>query len=187
MVREFFLKIGRPRNACISCGAEISGTGSHPSALSYLPDEDDDDAQEPVREDFCGECWSALEEKKFLGFWMARRETPKPDPVKTRKDRNQLLLSYFDSLREQEGEDDRSYVLAHLLMRFQVLKWLRTLPADAETGQPSRIVFRCVPADEEVTVRSVEVSDERSQEILDDIGRLLQRQELSEQPAEGAN
>lgn len=175
MNRELYLKIGRPRNACVACGAEIAVAGVHPSALTHMPEDDEDDMSLPVREDYCSECWGALEEKKFLGFWMARREAPRPDPVKTRKERNQLLLSYFHMLRQEGVELDSIYVLAHLLMKFQVLKWLRTEHSAGGDDAPDHIVFRCVPADEEVTVVARQVSEERAEQIMGEIEAVLDR------------
>lgn len=168
--KELYLRIGRPQNTCMGCGAPISMAGKHPSAL--LDPEGPDTAPKadvPLRQDYCATCWNQKTGSHYVGFWMARREEPKPRKLKTRKERNAALVSYFELLKGQPGEEAAQavYVIAHLLMKYGAFKWVRS-DADA-------IVFRNVLADELVNVEPVELEDSRIVEIKRELDAFLER------------
>ena len=175
MEKEMYLKIGRPQNVCVRCGAPIAQAGKHLSAISSSADTDSADT-DPVREDFCPGCWQELQDKDYFSFWLARRDPPKPRKIQNRKQRNATLLSYFDYLAGQDNPDYAQHVffLAHLLMKYSVLRWLRTEPPAAE-GAGERIVFRNTVTDDEVAVESVELDDERIAAIKKEIDEYLDR------------
>ncbi len=161
MDREIYLKISKPRAECILCGAPLAEMGKHPSVL--LPPAEGTDENEgdiPQRQDYCAECWEKCSQHNYVGFWVARREPPRPRKVQNRRERNARLAAYFDYFyHDQNGQHaGRLFFLAHLLMRYGVLRWLRT-EKDPET-QRERIVYRHVVADEDVVIESVELSDE---------------------------
>lgn len=178
--KELYLKIGRPQNACVQCGVVISHAGKHPSAL-LDPDGPDTAPREDVtlRRDYCQECWQKLGHEPYVGFWLARREAPKVRAVKTRKERNAALLSYFELLRQENSDptDERAqslFFIAHLLMKYGVLKWVRS---DAPAGPRATeiIVFRNPAADEMVEIESVELDDQRIAEIKKEVDEYLAR------------
>lgn len=169
-----YLKISRPRNTCAKCGAPLAARASHPSVLAMVPDDDDDATGEPLREDFCDQCWPEVRERGFYGFWIARREAPKPDGRASRRERNAILLSYFDFLsRDTATNAQRLYVVAHLLMKFQVFKWVRT-ERDG-TSPAETVVFRNTATDEEVSVTAAPPDGDAVAAIVDEINHYLDR------------
>jgi hypothetical protein len=175
MDKEMYLKIGRPQNVCVLCGAEIVEAGKHPSAILTPDHADEEDPDMPQRRDYCPACWEQRGEQDFVGFWMARREKPKPRKIQNRKERNARLLSYFDFLL-QKGDQEYAqhlYFLAHLLMKYSVFRWVRSEPAGTE-GVNERIVFRNVVTDDFVTVESVRLDDERLGAIKKEVDGYLE-------------
>lgn len=185
--KDLYLKMGRPRNSCVACGAAITHVGKHPSVLRHGGGEaaegvEDPDA--PRRDDYCVKCWQDLAERDFVGFWVTRREPPKPRKIETRKERNAALLAWFELLHGNEDVNSRQTVffLAHLLMKYGVFKWQRT---ETDVDGVEKVVFRQVGSDDEVEVISVEFSDERSVEIKRELDEFLD-QYANSQPEEEA-
>jgi hypothetical protein len=175
--KELYLRIGRPQNACVQCGSEISMAGKHPSAL-LDPDGPDTAPREdtPLRRDYCTDCWQKLAGGHYVGYWMARREAPKPRKIRTRKERNAALVSYFEMLKsrqamENEDHTQSLYLLAHLLMKYGVFKWVKSTVAGPGTGE--QIFFRNTAADEVVEIQSVELEDARIADIKKEIDAYL--------------
>lgn len=184
MEKDLYLKIGRPTNTCIVCGVEITRAGKHPSILrpagsgvspaaerqaetsaSASSEHEVTDKTGPQREDYCQECWQAAAEKDYLGYWMARRVPPKARKIESKKERNAGVLAWFDHLRTRppaHANLQSQYFLAHLLMKYGVLKWTRTETRD--DGQEV-IYFRQTGQEDEVAVTAVELDDETSGEI----------------------
>jgi hypothetical protein len=177
MEKELYLKIGRPQNVCVRCGAPIAGAGKHPSAIiPAKPGEMDEEDGETIRQDFCTSCWEASREREFYSFWIARREKPKTPKRQTRKDRNATLASYFDFLY-QKGDAEHAqhlFFLAHLLMKFQVLRWVRTEPPETPEGR-ERIVFRNTVTDDFVTIESLMLDEDRLVVIKREIDEFIER------------
>src|SRR5436190_12596526 len=114
MDKEMYLKIARPQNVCVLCGAEIAKAGKHHSVL--LPEtEATNEPDDPVRQDYCPACWEKIREKTYFSFWLARREKPKAPKLQSRKERNATLLSYFDYLHQQNDAENAQHLffLAH--------------------------------------------------------------------------
>lgn len=178
MEKEQYLKIGRPQNTCVLCGTTIAVAGKHASVL--LPPGAEQEAREkgageepgegPQRQDYCPACWEKARQKNYFSFWIARREAPKPRKLKNRKERNAALLAYFDLLHQKNDSAyaQHLYFLAHLLMKFSVLKWVRS-EKPAEEGGPERIVFRNTATDDLVTIDSVPLEDEAVARIKKEI------------------
>lgn len=136
----------------------------------------------PRREDFCTDCWHQLTEKDYLGYWMARREAPKPRKIESRKERNAGVLAWFSLLRTQEPDDDNlqaQFFLAHLLMKYGVLKWQRT---DTDDDGNEIIYFRQTGTDDDLAVLAVDLSDEKSVEIKRQLDEFLEQFANREQP-----
>lgn len=226
MEKDLYLKIGRPRNACVLCGAPIAEAGKHPSVLlppeeakesAPQPPESGDaapgptprqaeearDAEEaarsgrkdkekgkggaaaspaaeeeggPLRQDYCPSCWEKARQKNYFSFWIARREPPKPRKIKNRKERNAALLAYFDVLlaKNDPAYAQHLYFLAHLLMKFGVLKWVRSDPPAEEDGR-ERIIFRNTATDDLVTIEAVPLEDEAVARIKKEIDEYICR------------
>jgi len=176
--KELYLRIGRPQNTCAQCGAVIATAGKHPSALvdpGKIPVNASEEAV--IRHDYCTTCWNALGHTGYAGYWLTRREAPKPRLIKTRKERNAALLAYFEILRERQrnGEDHNQslYFIAHLLMKYSVLKWVNSI-APTQPGAAEIIVFRyATGSDELVQIESVELDDARVADIKREMDSFL--------------
>jgi hypothetical protein len=173
--KESYLKIGRPANACVRCGATIAETGKHPSIL-VATEPADEDADEPIRRDFCPACWDEIRDQDYFSFWLARREKPSPNKARSRKERNSTLLSYFDYLYQQDNSEyaQHLFFISHLLMKFSVFRWVRSEPPEAPGGN-ERIIFRNTVTDDFVTIESVTLDEERIAAIKKEIDEYLTR------------
>ncbi len=175
MDREVFLKLTKPQQHCVLCGAPLAEAGKHPSVLvpAQANDEEGDEADIPRRQDYCHACWEKHTAKDYLGFWITRREPPKPRRVQNRRERNARLAAYFDYFYREGGEAHaaRLYFLAHLLMRYGVLRWVRT-ETDPETHK-ERISYRHMINDEEVVVEGAELSDDDLVVLKREVDELL--------------
>lgn len=174
MEKEQYLKIGRPQNSCVLCGTTIAVAGKHASVLlspgEEPPPQQTAGEEGPQRQDYCPACWEKARQKNYFSFWIARREPPKPRKLKSRKERNAALLAYFDLLLQKNDPAyaQHLYFLAHLLMKFSVLKWVRSERA-TEQGGRERIVFRNTATDDLVTIDSVPLEDEAVARIKKEI------------------
>lgn len=191
--KDLYLKIGRPTNSCVACGAEIAHAGKHPSVLrqrSETPENLEGDSADdlgPRREDYCAACWQELSEKDFVGFWLAKREPPKVRKIESKKERNAGLLAWFEHLQLQNPDDEirqSLFFLAHLLMKYGVFKWQRTETADDGSEV---IYFKPTGSDDEVSVVAMEFSDERSVEIKRELDAFLLQYANSQPEANTAN
>jgi len=173
MDREIYLKMGRPNPVCVLCETPLAEAGKHPSVL--LPPEPGaapgDDI--PRRQDYCQQCWEQRQARDYLGFWVTRREPPKPRKVQNRRERNARLAAYFDYFYNEDraAHAARLFFLAHLLMRYGVLRWVRT-EHDPASGR-EQIIYRHAIADEEVTIESVDVTDEELVQFKREVDELL--------------
>ena len=185
--KDLYLKIGRPNNACAVCGSPITHAGKHPSVLlpqgaaepalasgAAVDNAGDElpglpaaeaDNEGPRRRDYCAECWQKQGEQQYFSYWMARREPPKTRKIETKKERNAGVLAWFDLLRSQKPDDDNlqaQFFLAHLLMKYGVLKWNRTV---TELDGSEMIYFRQTGTEDDIPVLAVDLSDEKSVDI----------------------
>ncbi|MBX7247315.1 MAG: hypothetical protein K1X53_17605 [Candidatus Sumerlaeaceae bacterium] len=171
--KDIYLKIGRPQNVCVVCGAEIVEAGKHLSAIAADTAAEEDAT---IREDYCAECWEKRQDKNYIGFWLARREKPVPRKIQNRKERNAALLALFDYL-QQNGQPEHAahlHFLAHLLMKYKIFAWVRTEPVPDQPGR-ERVVFRNTVTDDHLTVESVQVTDEEAAAIQKDVDEHLSR------------
>jgi hypothetical protein len=182
--KDLYLKIGRPHNSCIACGAAIDHAGKHPSVLRRggANAEGQEDPDAPRREDYCSGCWQEMAERDFIGFWVTKREPPKQRKIETKKERNAGLLAWFEHLRSQNPDEELKqslFFLAHLLMKYGVFKWQRT-----ETGPDGNEViwFKQTGSEDEFDVVAVDFTDERSVEIKRELDEFL-LQYANAQPA----
>lgn len=189
MEKEMYLKIGRPQNTCVRCGVKIGDSGQHPSVIVATGGNISDEDEAAIRQDYCPTCWEQMRDQDYIGFWLAKREKPKVLRLQSRKERNAALLSYFDFLYQKGDPEFAQHVffVSHLLMKFGVLKWVRTEPP-ATTGAREQIVFRNTVTDDFVTIESVVLEEDRLASIKTEVDEYLHTYEApdpSAQPAEG--
>lgn len=163
MDKNLYLKIQRPSDRCLNCGADLVAAHKHTSAVSM-----DDSEEALARKDFCADCWNqAVHDQQFFSRWTAKREIPVERTRISKEDRNRLLLALFELLSSggdvgiatEEGaqpvdSDAVRFFLGHLLMRFRVFKWHRT---EAATGL---IFFENLQNGETFSVPSVDLDDD---------------------------
>jgi hypothetical protein len=126
-----------------------------------------------IRKDFAQSAWTGPPAEAF-GWWKSR--VPEPHIRKIRLAPNEVLLELFDQLVEQLESEDMRYVLALLLVRRRVLR----LDGPTALGdQPSSLadvqtmtVF-CPARDATYEVTAVMPSDERIEQIQQQLGELL--------------
>ena len=187
-----YLKIGRPHNTCVRCGVTIADTGRHPSVIIAPGGSVSEEEDAAIRQDYCPACWEQMRNQDYIGFWLAKRETPKVQRQQTRKERNAALLSYFDFLYQKGDPEFAQHIffVSHLLMKYGVLKWVRTEPAAAPDAR-EQIVFRNTVTDDFVTVESVVLEEDRLASIKTEIDEYLHAYEepdpSAESPADGAD
>ena len=178
MDKNMYLKIQRPGDKCLGCGADLIAAHKHPSAVRM-----DGAAESLERSDYCAECWGKLEEGQYFSHWLAKREAPPERNRISREERNRLLLALFELLsvggeaEGQTGEDGAlavdseaiRYFLGHLLMRFRIFKWHRT---EADSGL---IFFENTQSGESYSVQSMELDDETILKIKNVVEECLRK------------
>ncbi len=171
MAKDIYLKIKRPSDSCLMCGAGLEEERKHLSAIR-LGGED-----EVERRDYCRKCWERLQDEEFYSYWVAKREKPEERTKISKADRNRLLLAMFERIDETLSDDDdaeaeragKLFFLAHLLMRFRAFRWART---DHEAG---KVCFVNIQSEEEWEVDQVELSDETVLAIKQEIEEFLRK------------
>jgi hypothetical protein len=61
MDKNMYLKIQRPGDKCLNCGADLVAAQKHPSGV--LVDEKEETLE---RKDYCAKCWAELSEDQFF-------------------------------------------------------------------------------------------------------------------------
>ncbi len=185
MDKNLYLKIQRPSDKCLGCGADLIAAHKHPSAVRV-----DESAESLERNDYCATCWEQLEQGQYFSRWLAKREIPPERNRISREERNRLLLALFELLSAggetqapsgegEGGEIDNEavrYFLGHLLMRFRIFKWHRT---EADSGL---IFFENAQNGETYSVRSMELDDEmilKIKNVIEDYLRKGQNLDVS--------
>ncbi|MFH0795192.1 MAG: hypothetical protein V2A74_14305 [bacterium] len=174
--KEQYLNLGRPEKNCLLCGASLLEVEKHPSVLSV------GEAEALMRRDYCQRCWEQLREEYF-SFWITRREKPKQRVKISKKERNDALLRLFLSLYDDRANNDhldRLYFLAHLLMKFGVLKWKSHIALN--NGAPA-LLFEQPQTGLDFEIPQVEVSDERLSAIKGELEAYLSERHNLENPA----
>ncbi|HUT25569.1 MAG TPA: hypothetical protein VM492_14595 [Sumerlaeia bacterium] len=128
------------------------------------------------RLDYCRDCWEGMKERAYFSFWISRRTEADLPPIKlNRAGRNVALLALFDSLSERRDEETdfapHLFFLAHLLMKYKILKWMPGV-AHPETGEPM-LRFSRTDCDEEALVPDLDLPDETIVRIKEEIEEYL--------------
>jgi hypothetical protein len=126
-----------------------------------------------VRNDFAATAWTGPPAEAF-GWWKSR--VPEPNAKKIKLAPNEVLLELFDQLAERPECEDTRYVLALLLVRRRVLRLdgpaLPAVKPLSANGVQTMTVL-CPLRDASYEVTAVMPSDERIEEIQQQLGELL--------------
>lgn len=189
MDRNLYLKIQRPGDRCLNCGADLVAALKHPSAVMM-----DEGGEALERKDYCPACWQQhVESQQYFSRWLTKREIPIERTRISREERNRLLLALFELLSSggevdlsAQGEEAENappvdpeavrFFLGHLLMRFRVFRWHRT---EAQTGT---IFFENIRSGESYSVATVDLDDAsilRIKQVIEDFLRKGQDLDVS--------
>ena len=166
MAKSDIPEIGKPSDVCLQCGKQLEEFEKHPSALETSD-------EEIARKDFCPVCWKNIKKQDFYIYWMTKRiQKTAEDKKISRKDKGEILLRFFTMLRNREDDEYKShlFILAHLLMKYGVFKFLRNVVDNEEI---SVIVFECDMLDEEIRIEEIDHADEHLVEVRKEIERHL--------------
>ena len=165
-----YFDIRKPQNICTICSTSLTDEPHHPSVLT-------DVYPEPIRKDYCLACWKQLQDKQFFSYWLTKRITPPADKKINRQERNDMLLRLFMALYNQEDPANATqlYLLAHLLMKYKVFKWLET--RQGPTGEDA-LVFEDTRTGEEIFVAPIAITDDQIAEAKKAVDSYLE-EELS--------
>jgi len=145
---ESYLQFRRAGRQCLLCGTDLSDLERHPSTLRL------GESEGALREDICPECWGRLGEKNYFSYWVTRRfqEGPTPEQRRLAKaERNEALWALFNALyaiREDGDLEPQLFLLAHLLMKYRILRFQRT-------EEPDILLFHHAPTAETFRVRDL--------------------------------
>jgi len=170
MDRESYLQIHRPANQCVLCGASLIEEGRHPSAIEEGRTPEGE--EEPARRDFCSKCWENRGDQKYFSHWLVKRARPEPNRRLAKAERNEVLWRLFSALsgRKDRQTEAHLFLLAHLLMKYGILKW-RANRRDDEGN--NWIVFEHPQTNEEFKVRDRSMGDEALIRTLKEIEDLV--------------
>ena len=166
MAKSDIPEIGKPSDVCLQCGKQLEEFDKHPSALQTS-------SEEIVRRDFCPVCWKDIKKQDFYIYWMTKRiQKTAEDKKMSRKDKGEILLRFFTMLRNREKDEYKPhlFILAHLLMKYGVFKFLRNV---VDSDGASEIVFECDRLDEEIVIEEIDHVDERLVEVRKETERHL--------------
>ena len=127
------------------------------------------EGSEVIRQDYCEEAWEGPPEDS-LGWW--RSQMPDDKSKKANWAPNDVMMHYFESLKDQEEKQDLRYVLTLLMIRRRILK-LEDSEQD-EQGRDQLVVF-CTRNENEYKVPVVDPDGPRIKAIQDELGQLLFR------------
>ena len=120
-----------------------------------------------IRQDFSEQAWDGPPEG-VLGWW--KSVMPTRDSRRLNLAPNEVMLELFDEWQDQENRQDIRYVLTLLLIRRRVFRLEETV-AD-EQGQ-ERLAIYCPKRETSYEVPVMPPSDERTQQIQDELASLL--------------
>lgn len=188
------LKIESASNYCLSCNKLLTEEDHHPSILK----EEESKETGYERKDYCSNCWKKIQDKNYYLFWIKKRIKIKKDKTISKKERNQIILSYFNYLQSKDKEiilkdeaipqeqDIESvnqtidykyhlYFISHLLMKYGVFKWKKDIKD--EEGSIN-IIFENRYTDEEVIIKDAQPSVETITMIKQDLQTFLKENQI---------
>ncbi len=120
-----------------------------------------------VRYDYSPEAWDGPP-AKALGWWKA--QIPTKDSKRLHWAPNDVMLDMFEQLEEEADQHDMRFVLALLLVRRRVLR-LEETQIDEQNRE--QMVLYCPRRETTYEVLSVVPTEERQQEIQEELAKLL--------------
>lgn len=94
------IKIEKSSNYCLSCNKLLTDEEHHPSILK----EEDSKETGFERKDYCNDCWQKVQDKNYFLFWIKKRIKIRKDKKISKKERNQIILSYFIHILSRNEE-----------------------------------------------------------------------------------
>lgn len=164
--KEPEFEIEKPGDHCLLCAKSLTDQEKHPSILTS-------EENKQIRKDYCAECWRKLRDRNYFCFWVAKRLKPTPSKSEGKRKVKTMLYNLFKSLSAQSSPDYSAhlFVLAHLLMKLKVFKWLETLKDSSET---QTLRFYDTVADHEVHVHVPPITDDQLSTLKNQIFTLIQ-------------
>ena len=130
------------------------------------------------RLDFCNESWDAPPEN-CIGWWKSR--VPELGKGKVYWAPQEVLLAYFDYVRDRPDQSDTAYVMALLLVQKRIL----TLTETVEREEGSFLLFKNRKAKLKYELPVIEVEPARLAEIQNELAeRLFMDQPYETEPEE---
>ena len=125
---------------------------------------------ELVRKDYALDCWDgSTATEDYIGWWTTK--LPVLEKGKVYWAPRDVLLSYFQHLRNQPDQSDAVYVMSLLLIRKRILRLVETIQDTAEEKQAMILSISSEPNRFEVPI--VELSQQRLGEIQQDLADKL--------------
>ena len=123
---------------------------------------------EVARLDFSAEAWPGPPENA-IGWWQST--VVDPNAGRPHWAPNDVMLNYFERLLEDPAAEDARYVLALLLVRRRIARVERT---EHDAAGREQLVIYCPRNEREYSVSEAMPSDERAQQIQQQLAELLQ-------------
>jgi hypothetical protein len=123
-----------------------------------------------ARRDFCQACWTEDFRKEAFSFWQAR--VPKKEEKKKLFVDDTVLLDFFRRLTENPDETKSGFcfVLALILMRKRILKYVSTLP---RSDGREIWMMKLSGEDKEFKVPNPHLDDQQIEQIRSELTNVL--------------
>ena len=148
---------------CTACQAEFS-PGQEYFAVLYQQD------KTLIRKDFCQTCYQDPPQDTVFSFWKAR--LPEPQQRKKLLVDDQVLTDLF--LRISDDLENTSqafrFILALILMRKRILKYLRT---ERDENNQEVWIMKLARKDNEHRVVNPQLDEQQLQEVRDQLSAIL--------------
>jgi hypothetical protein len=123
---------------------------------------------EVARLDYSAEAWPGPPENA-IGWW--KSTVVDPNQGRPHWAPNDVMLNYFERLLEDPAAEDARYVLALLLVRRRIARVERT---EHDAAGREQLVIFCPRNEREYSVAEAMPSEERAQQIQQQLAELLQ-------------
>lgn len=125
------------------------------------------DGADVVREDFCNDAWDGPPESA-IAWWQSQMPDPKANKITWAP--NDVMLNYFQQIRNDPSKSDTCFVLSLLMVRRRLMRMEETERDDK--GNEVMVLF-CPRAEEEYRVLSRNPSAESVERIQAELATLL--------------
>ncbi|MFC2140148.1 hypothetical protein ACFLQ1_00340 [Candidatus Auribacterota bacterium] len=161
-------EVEKRSSSCVKCEKEFFNNEEYYTSLVLTK-------KEPLRKDFCQDCWPAPEKKEDVFFWKGKyKKIEKEDKIDKKKIVEELFKEYLHATDEQHI--NFCYLLAVMLERKKVLIEKNKSLTNKASGK-NLIVYEqsktgevFVVEDPEIDLREVASLQKNLKEILDQKG-----------------